>query len=103
MRQSDLYGVVWFNFGILYLGIFLNCDGRHFQRNTTRSLCRVKGISLQSERDFSSCSMGHSVGHKTDLITLTLSQCCDYDVVKMSSVKKKFVSVQNNIILKIRP
>lgn len=33
--------------------------------------------------------MGHSVGHKTDLITLTLSQCCDYDVVKMSSVKKK--------------
>lgn len=47
--------------------------------------------------------MGHSVGNKTDLITLTLSQCCDYDVVKMSSVKKKIVSVQNNIILKIRP
>lgn len=33
--------------------------------------------------------MGHSVGHNTDLITLTSSQCCDYDVVKMSSVKKK--------------
>lgn len=49
----------------------------------------ISKVSLQSERDFSSCSMGHSVGHKTDLITLTLSQCCDYDVVKMSSVKKK--------------
>lgn len=46
VRQPDLYGVVWFNFGILYLGIFLNCDGRHFQRNTARSLCRVKGISV---------------------------------------------------------
>lgn len=68
MRQPDLYGVVWFNFGILYLGIFLTVmEG-------------ISKVSLQSERDFSSCSMGHSVGHKTDLITRTLSQCCDYDV-----------------------
>lgn len=44
--------------------------------------------------------MGHSVSHKTDLITLTLSQCCDYDGVKMSSVKKKIVSVQKKYYFK---
>lgn len=28
--------------------------------------------------------MSHSVGHKTELITRTLSQYCDYDIVKKS-------------------
>lgn len=55
--------------------IFLWCDGRQFQRN--RSFGRVKEISLRVL-----CT--NSVGHKTELIRCTLSQYCDYDIVKKS-------------------